>query len=57
MACCKLRSAKRNFKRMFLVKLLKSLIRVLREFGFGGEGMHFKPFESKVFILISKSGI
>ena len=43
-----LRSAKRNFKRMFLVKLLKSLIRLLCEFGFGGVGMNFKPFESKV---------
>ena len=28
--------------------LLKSLIILLCEFGFGGVGMNFKPFESKV---------
>ena len=33
---------------MFLVKLLKSFIRLLCEFGFGGLGMNFKPFKSKV---------
>ena len=43
-----LRSAKRNFKRMFLVKLLKSLIRLLSEYGFVVIGMNFKPFESKL---------
>ena len=35
-------------REMFLVKLLKSLIRLLCEFGFGEVGMNFKPFESKV---------
>ena len=43
-----LRSAKRNYKRMFLANLLKSLIRLLCEFDFGGVSMNFKPFESKV---------